>query len=78
MRQAVWRKLMVALHPDKGGDVRVFQHVSALKRQLDAGELVQFDPPTATSFEGASKDPPDETEQLIARVRAELDEAAQM
>ena len=40
MRQAVWRKLMVALHPDKGGDVRVFQHVSSLKRQVDAGDEV--------------------------------------
>ena len=26
-------------HPPRGGDVRVFQHINALKRQLDAGEV---------------------------------------
>lgn len=43
MRPAVWRKLMTVLHPDKGGDVRVFQHVSALKRDVDAGAEVTAD-----------------------------------
>ena len=32
-------RLLQVLHPDKGGDVRVFQRVSELKRQLDAGEV---------------------------------------
>ena len=45
MRQTVWRRLMPVLHPDKGGDVAVFQHVSALKRQLDAGEAATLSYP---------------------------------
>ena len=26
----------------RGGDVRVFQHINALKRQLDAGEVLRM------------------------------------
>ena len=50
---------MPALHPDKGGHVRVFQLVSALKRQLDAGETVVLPPmpsvPARLQGEGAGK-----------------------
>ena len=38
MRPAVWRKIMTALHPDRGGDVHIFQHITALKRKVDEGE----------------------------------------
>jgi len=71
MRQAVWRKLASALHPDRGGDVAVFQHISLLKRQLDSGELATLPPPSKDGVDGESIDDP-----LYARLRAELQEAA--
>jgi len=40
LRETVWRRLVMALHPDRGGNVDTFQLVSELKRQLDAGELL--------------------------------------
>ena len=70
LRQATWRKLMPALHPDKGGHTRVFQRLSELKRRIDSGEDVALPalPPIA---EG------EEAEPLYERVRAELVAAAE-
>lgn len=42
MRQTVWRRIMAALHPDRGGHVRVFQQISALKQLIDAGETYEL------------------------------------
>lgn len=38
MRETVWRKIVLALHPDRGGDVQAFQLVGELKRRTDLGE----------------------------------------
>lgn len=40
MRETVWRRLVLALHPDRGGDVATFQLVGELKRLVDLGELL--------------------------------------
>jgi hypothetical protein len=81
MRPAVWRKLMVVLHPDRGGDVRVFQHVSSLKARLDAGEDIgPCQPATALQSSapgGAVVGTPSLADELYARLRAELKEVAQ-
>lgn len=81
MRPAVWRKLMAVLHPDKGGDVRVFQHVSSLKARLDAGEDIgPCQPATALQSSapgGAVVGTPSLADELYARLRAELKEVAQ-
>lgn len=77
MRQTVWRRLMPSLHPDRGGDVRVFQRVAELKRQVDAGEELDeaaLTPPLAGAvLEGGDeggKD--DEAAELIGRLREEM------
>jgi hypothetical protein len=79
MRPAVWRKLMVVLHPDRGGDVRVFQHVSSLKARLDAGEDIgPCQPALQSSAPGcAVEGTPALADELYARLRAELKEVAQ-
>ena len=55
---------------DKGGDTRVFQQLSELKRRMDAGEAVAvpWAPPLAEGDEAAA---------LYGRVRAELLAAAE-
>jgi hypothetical protein len=40
MRETVWRKLVLALHPDRGGDVATFQLVGELKQLVDSEELL--------------------------------------
>ena len=69
MRQTVWRKLMPALHPDKGGDTRVFQLVNELKRRLDRNEEVEL-PSYEPLVEG------DESDGLYERIKEELRVAA--
>lgn len=100
MRHVVWRRLMPVIHPDKGGDTRVFQLLSDLKRRIDQGETVNM--PRAVGGAGRTPPPPSPnaaervgdvdacapaddhddddgrvTEALYARVRAELEAAAQ-
>ena len=69
MRQTVWRKLMPALHPDKGGDTRVFQLVNELKRRLDRNEEVEL-----PSYEPLAEG--DESDGLYERIKEELRVAA--
>jgi hypothetical protein len=81
MRQTVWRRLMLILHPDKGGDVAVFQTLSDLKRRLDAGERLTdlHLPPSAFGGGGSGSGSTDDgsaEEVLYSRVRAELQTAA--
>jgi len=77
MRPTVWRKMMTALHPDRGGDVGVFQHVAALKQRLDAGERVELACPSSVylplAAEGTS---PAAADILYHKLRVELQEAA--
>jgi hypothetical protein len=77
----VWRRLMLILHPDKGGDVAVFQTLSDLKRRLDAGERLTdlHLPPSAFGGGGSGSGSTDDgsaEEVLYSRVRAELQTAA--
>ena len=76
-RQTVWRRIMPALHPDRGGDVDVFQEIAALKRQLDAGETARL--PSVSVVEAGPEsewlDP--DTARLIERIEADLAVAAQ-
>ena len=72
MRGAVWRKLMMVLHPDKGGDVRVFQHLTDLKMRLDSGE----ESGPADTAQGTSVAWTSASEELYRSVRAELHNAA--
>ena len=92
-RPAVWRKLMNTLHPDRGGDVAAFQHVSALKRRIDSGEVVQLPPSVELAAQAATAALLTEqgegsgeavtpilsaAEEVYSRVRAELVEAARL
>ena len=74
MRPTVWRKLMVVLHPDRGGDARVFQLISTFKRQLDAGETLQL-PLVGPPLTGPSQ-ADNETEALEEKLRKDLHTAA--
>jgi hypothetical protein len=63
------------LHPDRGGDLAAFQHVTELKRLLDTGETVRLDLPA----EPQAQPPPaadlaamGAAERMYWRVRAEL------
>ncbi len=66
MQQPTWRKIVLALHPDRGGSVGAFQLVSDLKRNLDAGETIEL-PPSAREPSGHA-----ETERLYEKIEAEL------
>ena len=55
--------------------VAVFQHVSALKRQLDAGEVVDLPPEMVAAPNKGGREEA-EIDELVARIQAELDEAA--
>ena len=76
LRHVVWRRLMPALHPDKGGNTKVFQVLSELKRRVDAGEEVSLPQGlTAMIWEGDAVQAAEEG--LYAKLRAELETAAQ-
>jgi len=77
MQQTVWRRIMPSLHPDRGGDVDVFQQIGALKRQLDAGETIEI--PSVDEGEAGPESAwlDSETAGLIARIKADLAAAAQ-
>ena len=85
MRPAVWRRLMVALHPDKGGDVVVFQHISSLKREVDQGQEIPdaimangSTPPDGDELHDGSAGGDDQADDaLYCRLRQELWDAAQ-
>ncbi|EOD13762.1 hypothetical protein EMIHUDRAFT_451890 [Emiliania huxleyi CCMP1516] len=38
MRESVWRRVVLSIHPDRGGDVTTFQLLNDWKRLLDSGE----------------------------------------
>ena len=65
LRPTIWRRLVPLLHPDKGGDVAVFQRVSEMKRLVDLGEEVR-----CHADDVAPRG--DEVDDAIARLRAEL------
>ena len=76
LRHAVWRRLMLALHPDRGGHTRVFQVLSELKQRVDSGEEVRLPrtvpPARAAEWGGGQSD----VEMLYAKIRAELEASA--
>lgn len=72
MRPTIWRKLMVALHPDRGGNVRVFQHINALKRRLDAGETIELLPAAPVLAASKRSEADSEAGALEERLREEL------
>ena len=80
LRHMVWRKLMPALHPDRGGHTRVFQVLNELKQRVDSGEeaplpRVRTVPPArgrAAEMEAGS-----DAEMLYAKIRAELEATAE-
>ena len=69
LRPTIWRRLVPLLHPDKGGDVAVFQRVSEMKRLVDLGEEVR-----CHADDVAPRG--DEVDDAIARLRAEMREGA--
>ena len=70
MRPIVWRRLMPALHPDKGGDAHVFQYISELKRRVDGNEEVRLPELPPLDEHDARLD------RIYTRIRSELQEAA--
>lgn len=70
MRPVIWRKLMPLLHPDRGGDVQVFQRVNELKRFVDAGEELKLAPDEAHMISDGGGD--EDTERLVTRLKDDM------
>ena len=72
LRPLVWRRLLPCIHPDKGGDTVVFQHLNDLKRRVDANHVVELPlvPSRGTGAEG------EDVNGVYEKIRAELQHAA--